>query len=81
MLLFLQDIRKSKSKIAFLCLKFNFFNVLTSLTKLRPYLFLKTRISEQEAGNLIRAIKRNTKIAIRSAADRNAIISSIKPVI
>ena len=38
-------------------------------------------ISEKEAGNLIRAINRNTKVAIRNAVDPNAKIDSIKPVI
>ena len=75
---FLQDIKKSKSKTAVLCLKSIFSSVLTSLTKSRPYLFLKTPISESEAGNLIRAINWNTKVAIRSAADPNAIFNTRK---
>ena len=73
-LFFLQDIRKSKSKIAFLCLKSNFSTVLTSLTKSQPYLSFKMPISEKEAGNLIRAVNRNTKVAIRNTVDTNAIM-------
>ena len=52
-LFILQDIRKSKSKIDFLYLKYNFSSALTSLMRSRPYLFFKTPISESEAGNLI----------------------------
>ena len=79
-LFFRQDIRKSKSKMAFLCLKSNLSSVLTSLTKSRLYLFLKMPISEKEAGNLIHAINRNTKVVIRNALDTNNVINSIKPV-
>ena len=38
-------------------------------------------ISESEAGNLIRAINRNTKVAIRSAVDPNAIFNTKKPLV
>ena len=38
-------------------------------------------ISESEAGDLIRVIKRNTKVEMHSTADPNAIINLIKPVI
>ena len=54
-LFFLQDVRKSKSNIVFLCFKSNFSSVLTSWTKSRPYLFIKTSVNKLEAANLIRA--------------------------
>ena len=38
-------------------------------------------ISEKEAGNLIRAVNRNTKVATRNAVDTNAIINLLKPLI
>ena len=63
-LFFLQDIKKSKSKIAFVSLKSISPSVLTSLTKSRWYLFLKTPVSDSESVNLIRAINSNTKSAI-----------------
>ena len=78
-LFFLQDIKKSKSKIAFLSLKSIFSSALTSLTWSRQYLFLKRPISESEAGNPIRAINRNTKVAIRSTVDPNAIFNTKNP--
>ena len=78
---FLQDIRKSKSKIAFLCWKCIFFSILTSLTKSQQYCFLKTSISGSESRNLIHAINMNTKLAIRKAVDLNSIFNTRKPVI
>ena len=77
-LLYLQGIRKSKPKVVFLSLKLIFSSVLTSLTKSRPYLFLKTPIRKSEHGNLIRVMNR-TKVAIHSAVDPNAIFNTKKP--
>ena len=79
--LFLEDIRKSKSEIVFLCLKSNFSSVLLSLTKSEPYFSLKTPFNESEAGNLICAINKNTKVLMCGAVDPNAIINTTKPVI
>ena len=48
---FLQDVRKSKSKIAFLCLKSNFSKCSNFLNQITTRSILKTPISESESGH------------------------------
>ena len=54
-----------------------FSSVPTSLTNSRPYLFLKMPISESQAGNLIRAINKNNKDAIRCAVNPNPVFNKV----
>ena len=73
-LLFLHDIKKSKSSNAFLYLKSNVSKALTSFTKSWPYLFRNLPTNELWARNLILAKNRSATVVTRKAAGPSDIL-------